>query len=229
MDAKSGREIDVAALAEEIERRIEALLRANTPSVRAVRREFSRRIAGADSREVIELALRLQQRPGVHRFVGDELIVSHKRALSALTKRDLERLGRGMDSWDKVDCFATYLSGPAWREGQISDATVHGWARSRDRWWRRAALVSTVALKVKARGGTGDAERTLAVCRLLVRDRDDMVVKAMSWALRALSRHDSPAVRRFLDDHEGEVAARVLREVRHKLQAGLKSPRRRAD
>ena len=51
------------------------------------------------------------------------------------------------------------LARRAWREGRLSDATVSGWARSSDRWWRRTALASTVALNVAARGGHGDATR----------------------------------------------------------------------
>ena len=45
---------------------------------------------------------------------------------------------------------------------------IHGWARSRDLWWRRAAMVSTVPLNNKARGGNGDVLRTLKVCKMLV-------------------------------------------------------------
>ena len=47
-------------------------------------------------------------------------------------------------------------------------------------------MVCTVCLNRKSLGGYGDPDRTLAVCRLLVGDRDDMVVKALSWALREL-------------------------------------------
>ena len=74
-------------------------------------------------------------------------------------------------------------------------------------------------------GGTGDAHRTLAICALLAGDRDDMVVKALSWALRELGARDPAAVREFLTAHESELAARVLREVRNKLDRGLKNPR----
>ena len=52
-----------------------------------------------------------------------------------------------------------------------------------------------------------------------------MVVKALSWALRALTVHDPEAVRAFLADHD--VAARVRREVTNKLETGLKQPRAR--
>ena len=148
----------------------------------------------------------------------------HKAALGSLDGPTLERFGRGIDTWGSVDSFAVYVAGPAWREGQVPDSLIHGWARSENRWWRRAALASTVALNSKARGGSGDASRTLAVCSTLVDDRDDMVVKALSWALRELVKHDPDAVRQFLDEHDGSLSARVKREVRNKLNTGLKKP-----
>ena len=62
---------------------------------------------------------------------------------------------------------------------------------------------------------------------MLVDDHEDMVVKAMSWALRELVVHDPDAVRAFLQEHENILAARVKREVRNKLTTGLKNPRRK--
>lgn len=150
---------------------------------------------------------------------------------------ELQEFGQGMDSWNAVDCFSRYLAGPAWQARQVPDSLIHGWARSPDRWWRRAALVATVALNrpapapsgrsppldSRARGGRGNTPRTLRVCRMLVADRHDMVVKAMSWALRELAKRDPRAVRDFLATQP--VAARVAREVRNKLTTGLKNPR----
>lgn len=160
------------------------------------------------------------------RFVAYELVHHHKSALASLNTTLLEELGEGLDSWEAVDTFACYLSGPAWREGQVSDTTIKRWARSKDRWWRRAALVSTVPLNLKARGGTGDASRTVDICAMLVRDRDDMVVKALSWALRAMATRGPESTRNFLAQHERVLAPRVLREVNNKLVSGLKNPRR---
>ena len=48
----------------------------------------------------------------------------------------------------------------------------------------------------------------------------DMVVKALSWALRELVFRDPGAVRDFLDGHD--VARRVRREVITKLETGRK-------
>src|SRR5436190_17006063 len=177
---------DAKKLADEIAAKIRALPSLKTEPVRAVRRAYSKQIAKASGSYVIEIATRLLEKPGINRFVAYELVKHHHPAAASLRENELEQLGRDLDEWGEVDCFACFLSGPAWREHQISDKVIHRWARSKDRWWRRAALVSTVPLNSKAQGGQGDAERTLEVCRLLVSDRDDMVVKAMSWALREL-------------------------------------------
>ena len=215
-------------LAAEIAARIRTLPNLKTEVVRTVRREFSKRLSKATPRIVIDAAQRLMDSPAIeHRFVAYELVSKHPAAFASLGAKEIERFGRGIDSWGAVDMFACYLAGPAWREHQVPDKLIHSWAHSKNRWLRRAALVSTVPLNSKARGGSGDTPRTLEVCRGLVADRDDMVVKAMSWALRELSKRDPKAVNLFLDGHQSVLAARVVREVRNKLSTGLKNPRLR--
>jgi 3-methyladenine DNA glycosylase AlkD len=217
--------MNVAALVEEIEARAEGLPVRNALALRSLRREYSKRIEALPPRDVLRIATALVARRRVHRFMGDELIASRPDALAMLDLTQLEHLGSGISSWDQVDCFACCLSGPAWREGRIEDHAIEQWARSKNGWWRRAALVSTVPLNVKARGGRGDAERTLRICALLIGDRDQMVVKALSWALRALVARDPDAVGRFISENEARLAALVRREVQCKLATGRKTPK----
>ena len=211
------------ALAKSIDAEIRALPVRNTPRVRAVRREYSRHLREADPSFVLALAHELLAAHD-QRWVAYEFIASHEGAFRRLTGDELEALGQGIDSWSSVDAFARVLSGPAWRDGLVDDDLIYRWAHAEDRWWRRAALVSTVALNVRSHGGTGDVTRTLTVCRLLVDDQADMVVKALSWALRQLVVHDPAAVEAFLEEHDAVLAARVKREVRNKLETGLKNP-----
>lgn len=216
----------VTALTAEIRARVQALPLPNTTSVRNARREFSKRLAHAEPDFILNLALSLMKLPGFEfRFIAYELVQHHRATFSSLDVSALEKLGHGIDSWAAVDCFACYLAGPAWRERQITDSVIRRWSRSKDRWWRRAALASTVALNNKARGGVGDTTRTLMACEMLVNDRDDMVVKALSWALRELSKRDPSSVSKFLREHEEVLAPRVAREVNSKLKTGLKNPR----
>jgi 3-methyladenine DNA glycosylase AlkD len=73
-----------------------------------------------------------------------------------------------------------------------------------------------VPLNSRARGGTGDARKTLRVCRLLLCDPDEMVVKAMSWSLRELAKQDPKVVEAFLVKEGARLASRVKREVLNK-------------
>ena len=212
-------------IAAEIHNRLQSLPVRNAPNVRGVRRAFSQVLRGEDGRLVMEVARGLRLEYG-YRGVPYDLILAHHEAFALLGERELEELGRGLDSWWSVDSFARTLSGPAWRDGLIGDGVILEWARSPDKWWRRAALVSTVALNVKSQGGKGDSPRTLKICRLLVDDHEDTIEKALSWALRELVARDARAVSDFIAEHEAKLGSRVTREVNNKLRTGLKSPRK---
>lgn len=219
---------DPRTIAAQIDAEIRSLPAITTARVRAVRRRYSSKLKDAGAKFMLDLATILIEAYG-HRWLAYELIRYHQAAFQSIGETELEAFGQGIDSWDRVDAFARILAGPAWLRGQISDELIHRWAVSPDRWWRRAALVSTVALNMRSHGGKGDVARTLAVCRRLVADRDDMVAKAMSWALRELIVHDVAALEAFLAAHESTLPARVKREVRNKLTTGLKYPKRRTD
>jgi 3-methyladenine DNA glycosylase AlkD len=192
------------------------------PAWRSLRRIWSRELRSRPASEVIDIALDMLDAGPWGRFTAYELIACHPLGIKTLTLDSIRRLGHGLADWASVDTFSCYIAGPAWREGRLPTREVHAWVRSADRWQRRAALVCTVALNVRARGGHGDVPRTLAVCRRVVADRDDMVVKALSWALRALVEWDRGAVARFLRQHDALLAARVKREVGTKLRTGRK-------
>jgi 3-methyladenine DNA glycosylase AlkD len=215
----------VLQFANEIAAKLAGLSSQTTPAARAVRREYSRLLAREDPDLVIRIALRLASGPSATcRFVAYEIVQYHKAASASLTPGQLLQFGRGINSWAAVDCFACSLSGPAWRDGRLSSAMVRDWAESADRWWRRAALVSTVALS--RRGEAEDVRSVIEICTLALSDRDDMVVKALSWALREMAKKHPAGASRFLARHKGSLAPRVTREVQNKITTGLKNPRR---
>jgi 3-methyladenine DNA glycosylase AlkD len=196
--------------------------------LRRIARDLARSVSDSPGKEVVAMTVALARRGSFEaRAVAYEVLAMHRSAAEALTLRDVEQLGRGMDNWGVVDAYSVLVSGPAWRRGLVSDGAIAKWSRSKDRWWRRAALASTVALNMRSRGGEGDVPRTLAVCTRLAADHDDMVEKALSWALRAAIQHDRAAVAGFLDTHDGVLGRRVVREVSTKLRTGKKNAPRK--
>ena len=213
----------VMELAAAIDAEIKALPVRNTSTLRTVRRKYSRILQEAPAEFILQLTRSLCKIEA-YRWIAYELILGHRTAFERLGPTELEELGQGINSWWTMDAFARTLSGPAWLRGQVSDQLIIKWAGSNNSWWRRAALVSTVALNVRSQGGQGDVVRTLRICRALAGDQEDMVAKALSWALRELVVHDAGAVKLFLDEHDKILAARVKREVSNKLRTGLKNP-----
>jgi 3-methyladenine DNA glycosylase AlkD len=194
---------------------------------RDVPAEFIEGVKTLFDEEAMELASQLFMQTE-WRYYWTSVVVfnNHPTARTKITAQYLGPLGDRMDTWGLVDAFSA-IAGPAWREGYISDETVMGWTKSESRWWRRAALVCTVFLNRKARGGRGDTPRTLMVCKVLASDKDDMVAKGMSWALRDLSKRDPEAVEKFVEKYSDELPVLVKREVRNKLTLGVKNPRRK--
>jgi 3-methyladenine DNA glycosylase AlkD len=217
------RRTDPSPLARRIEQDLRTVSDRSVATVRKTRRRWSSALRQHTANEVLSAGLELFEDFN-YRWVAYELILFHPSALSLVGPAVVERLAGHLESWGDVDQFGILVAGPAWRAGQIDDRLVHEWASRPDRWWRRAALVATVPLNVRSQGGSGDVSRTLGVCQLLLDDRDDMVTKALSWALRELVAHDRSAVEAFLAAHDERLAARVRREVRNKLATGLKNP-----
>jgi len=216
-----------AQLVARLDRALDAITSGTTAEARRVRRALTRELDD-DPRLLRDVATRLVSRDGPwDRFIAYELLNGEPRVIRDLGDSAVRRLGRGIDSWGDVDMFGCLVAGPAWRDGRVTDAEVLRWTHARDRWWRRAAVVSTVALNSRARGGHGDAGRTLRVCSAVLDDRDPMVVKALSWALRELAKREPDAVRRFLAANAARIAPLVRREVTAKLTTGRKNPRRR--
>jgi 3-methyladenine DNA glycosylase AlkD len=195
-------------------------------AVRLVRRKWSKALKAEPAKLVMDVVVDLARgATWPERLVAFELLESHPGAFKMLNASCVSTLGERLADWASIDHFGVTVTGPAWRDGLLPDREVHSWTKSDDRWRRRLALVSTVRLNTPARGRPGDAVRTLAVCRRLIADRDDMVVKAMSWALRELAKRDPAAVKRFMEAEGDGLAARVKREVGNKLATGLKNPK----
>ncbi len=193
------------------------------PDIKLVVKELRNKTKSASARERIELAVNLAV-SGVMECqqVAFEYLGRDKKLKAELTVADVEKMGKTMDNWVSVDMYSGYIVGYCWRIGTISTEKVLSYLESPDHWIRRIAVVSTVSLNQKSLGGAGDVERTIDVCRRVVDDHHDKIVKALSWALRVLSKVEKEPVIRFMEQYHDRLHGRVRREVWNKLNTGKK-------
>jgi 3-methyladenine DNA glycosylase AlkD len=225
-------DLDYKKLAKELFENIQKVKLKNTPNLRRVRQKYSKKLAQAAPAQILDFARYLisHYNYGLFGFgFAFEIIYYHKTAIKSIGVKELEEFGKQINSWETAEIFAGCLAGPAWRNGQLQDELISRWANSVDFWWRRAALVCTIALNKRSWGGHGDIFRTIKICRILVADKNDKVIKALSWALRELIPHDRESVSSFLRENENVLASRVKREVKNKLTTGVKNPKRKVE
>jgi hypothetical protein len=189
---------------------------ARTEDVRDVRIFYSRLYKDAQPEDMILLAEKLLFQEG-YRFVPYELIYHHPGAIESLTPEKAITLGRGINDWSSADVYARFIAGPAWKSGILSDDHIQQWIRSEEILKRRAAVVSTIYLD-------GDVERMIRYTKMLLDDREDLVIKALAWVLRSAIQYDRDAVIDFIKKHENHLSSRIKREVNNKLAVSLKNP-----
>ncbi|MCD4710178.1 MAG: DNA alkylation repair protein [Bacteroidales bacterium] len=194
------------------------------PDIKLVLKEIRRRYSDWGTADWINLCKALvATRVFECQVMAYEMIGRDRKLLDALVYSDLADLGQYLDNWASVDHYTVGIYGVLWGKGVVKDSHIDALLESDNFWERRVAVVSTVALNLKSRGGRGDTPRTIAVCERVVDDHHDMIQKALSWALRELSKRDREAVNSFLERYEKRLANRVVREVNHKLDFGTKN------
>lgn len=117
-----------------------------------------------------------------------------------LTAARLERV----NNWDLVDASAEFIVGE-WLLDKPR-GPLFALAKSDILWERRIALVATLAF-IKA----GDATTTLELAERMLRERTDLIQKALGWMLREVGKRVSRELLvAFLDEHAAAMGRTAL-------------------
>jgi 3-methyladenine DNA glycosylase AlkD len=109
-----------------------------------------------------------------------------------------------VNNWDLVDLSAPGIVGGYLADRDRSDLTRL--ARSDSLWERRIAIVATYHF-IRA----NDFDDTLRVASLLLKDKHDLIHKAVGWMLREAGKRDEAAAEAFLLQHYQEMPRTMLR------------------
>jgi 3-methyladenine DNA glycosylase AlkD len=135
----------------------------------------------------------------------------------------LDRVG----SWADHDALVYYLLSYMVEAEPKRAAAVFAWAKSPNRWRRRAAAVSLIRVARKRMCFPAIVRLT----KILLTDQDDMVQKGLGWLLRESAKHNASQTIPLLMKIRDSAPRLVLRTACEKLSAGqrariLAAPRR---
>ena len=131
-----------------------------------------------------------------------------------LFERWLDRIG----SWAEHDGLVHYLISPLVVAKAARVKNMFRWARSRDRWHRRAACVALI------RGARKKMffPQIVKLSELLLGDSDDMVQKGLGWLLRETAKFDAKRTVPYLMKIRGRAPRLVLRTACETLRAAVR-------
>lgn len=156
----------------------------------------------------------LSSRLHEHRFTALEILVFQFEVGDESAKQKVFdfylKHARYVNNWDLVDTSAPYIVGEhlATRPRKI----LYRLAKSSNVWERRIAIVATAAF-IKRR----DFEDTFGIAAVLLKDKHDLIHKAVGWMLREAGKQSEPAMLNFLAENYAGMPRTALRYAIERL------------
>jgi 3-methyladenine DNA glycosylase AlkD len=127
----------------------------------------------------------------------------------------LAHVPQHVNNWDLVDSSAPYIVGVHLAERDR--AVLYELARSPHLWSRRVALLATFAFIKR-----GSFDDTLALAKLMLDDREDLIHKAAGWMLREVGNRDRAVAEAFLRRHCRRMPRTMLRYAIERFPEGAR-------
>jgi 3-methyladenine DNA glycosylase AlkD len=110
-----------------------------------------------------------------------------------------------INNWDIVDVSAPWM-GVYLLEIDDPMPLLIKFSKSKSLWQRRVSIILTFAL-IRA----GELEPTLIISEALLKDKENLIHKAVGWMLREMGKKDVMLLRGFLKQHSHEMPRTMLR------------------
>lgn len=118
----------------------------------------------------------------------------------------IKQLHRGhINNWDLVDVSAPII-GAFLIETSDPYPLLTKLAKSKNLWERRTAMIFTFAF-IRA----GELDPTIEIAEQLLKDKHDLIHKAVGWMLRELGKRNIDLLRQFLSAHANQMPRTSLR------------------
>jgi 3-methyladenine DNA glycosylase AlkD len=130
-----------------------------------------------------------------------------------------------VDNWAKCDTLCNHTIGEFIEKYPECISELKNWAKSKNRWLKRAAAVSLI---LPARKGKF-LQDVFEISNLLLSDKDDMVQKGYGWLLKEASRKHQKEVLNYVLENKKKMGRTALRYAIELLPKELKAEAMKRD
>ncbi|MBS3066569.1 DNA alkylation repair protein [Candidatus Pacearchaeota archaeon] len=111
-----------------------------------------------------------------------------------------------INNWDLVDLSADKIVGHYYYNNKNKIQELYELAKSNNLWEKRTSIVSTFYF-IK----NNDFKQTITVSELLLRDKHDLIHKAVGWMLREVGKKDKKILLQFISKNYHKIPRTTLR------------------
>jgi 3-methyladenine DNA glycosylase AlkD len=153
--------------------------------------------------------------------VGVEIVARHHREFTPVLLARWKRWFASNHSanWATTDHICGALIGPLLVRHPPAAERLRAWSRDKNMWVRRASIVGLIRL---ARKGLA-LDQLYSVARRLHADKEDLIQKAVGWALREAGKADSARLERYLRTNGQRIPRTTLRYAIERFPAGKRA------
>lgn len=188
---------------------------AKTDVVKKIAKKYFREIKGKQKQEIFSLCQTL-----LESGFGEEAAIACE--WSYALRKDYEPddflvfeswVGDYLDNWAKCDTLCNHTIGSFIEMYPEYMKNLKDWARSENRWFRRA---SAVTLILPARKGKF-LQDVFEISDILLKDKDDLVQKGYGWMLKEASKSHQAEVYEYIMKRKGDMPRTALRYAIEKM------------
>lgn len=189
-------------------------------AVKKIAQKYRRAIKGKEKQDIFALCENL-----LHSGFGEEAFIASEWAYSL--RKEYEPadfqvfegwVQKYVDNWAKCDTLCNHTIGAFIERYPSFIDNLKGWARSENRWLKRA---SAVTLILPARKGDF-LDDVLEISDILLKDKDDLVQKGYGWMLKEASRKHQVEVFEYIMRRKAEMPRTALRYAIEKMPEDLR-------
>lgn len=191
-----------------------------TPLVTQIGKKYFARLSSHEKCDVFALCEKLFESGYIEEsFIACQWSYNMRNSFSQSDIDIFERwIKKYVTNWASCDTFCNHTVGEFLMSYPSQLKRLNRWATSRNRWMRRASVVSLI---IPARKGMY-TDTVFALSDILLKDTDDMVQKGYGWALKASSESNPDAVFNYVMKNKKEMPRTSLRYAIEKMPADKK-------